>query len=43
MPAPFGVDFDTPWLNYFHSECGGEIYAMRYDAVYLYADVEHDD
>jgi hypothetical protein len=36
-----GVDFDAPRSNYFQLECVGEIYAMRYDAVYLYADVNH--
>ena len=38
-----GVDFDAPRSNYFQPECVGEIYAMRYDAVYLYADVNHVD
>ncbi len=38
-----GVDFDAPWSNYFQLECVGNIYAMRYDAVYLYVDVNHVD
>ncbi len=38
-----GVDFDAPLSNYFQLKCDGEIYAMRYDAVYLYADVNHVD
>jgi hypothetical protein len=28
-------------LNYIQLECVAEIYAMRYDAIYLYADVNH--
>ena len=36
-----GVDFDAPQSNYFQLECTGEIYAMRYDTIYLYADVNH--
>ena len=38
-----GVDFDAPRSNYFQLKCVDEIYAMRYDAVYLYADVNHVD
>jgi hypothetical protein len=34
---------NAPQSNYFQLECVGKIYAMRYDAVYLYADVNHDD
>ena len=37
------IDFDAPWLNYFQLACVGKIYAMRYDAVYLYADGNHVD
>ena len=37
------VYFDAPRSNYFKLECIGEIYAMRYGAVYLYADVNHVD
>ncbi|KAL3798585.1 hypothetical protein ACHAW5_000575 [Stephanodiscus triporus] len=33
-----GVYFDAPQSNNFQFECAGEIYAMQYDAVYLYAD-----
>ena len=36
-----GVDFDQPNSNYFQLECGNEIYAMRYDAVYQYVDMDH--
>ena len=36
-----GVNFDAPQSNYFQLECVGEIYVMQYDAVYLYADVNH--
>jgi hypothetical protein len=36
-----GVDFDTPQSNYFQLECVGKIYTMQYDAVYLYADINH--
>lgn len=41
-----GVDFSAAKLNYFQLELAkekGAIYAMRYDAVHLYADVEHRD
>jgi hypothetical protein len=38
-----GVDFDAPWSNYFQLECVGEIYAMQYDAVYFYVDINHVD
>jgi hypothetical protein len=38
-----GVDFDAPRSNYFQHECVGKIYAMRYDGVYLYTDVNHVD
>ncbi len=41
-----GVDFSAATLNYFPLELAkekGAIYAMRYDAVHLYADVEHRD
>ena len=36
-----GVDFDQPHSNYFQYECGNEIYAMRYNAVYQYVDTDH--
>ena len=36
-----GVDFDQPNSKYFQLECGDEIYAMRYDAVYQYVDTDH--
>jgi hypothetical protein len=39
-----GVDFSAAKLNYFQLELAkekGAIYAMQYDAVHLYADVEH--
>ena len=36
-----GVDFDQPHSNYFQLECGNEIYAMRYDTIYQYVDMDH--
>ena len=36
-----GVDFDQPHSNYFQLECGNEIYAMRYDAIFQYVDMDH--
>ncbi len=36
-----GVDFDQPHSKYFQLECGDEIYAMRYDAVHEYVNMEH--
>ena len=36
-----GVDFHQPNSKYFQLECGDEIYAMRYDAVYQYVDTDH--
>jgi hypothetical protein len=41
-----GVDFSAAKLNYFQLELAkekGAIYAMRYDAVHLYAAAEHRD
>ena len=41
-----GVDFNTAKLNYFHLELTkekGAYYAMQYDAIHLYADVDHRD
>ena len=41
-----GVNFSAAKLKYFQLELTkekGAIYAMRYDAVHLYADVEHRD
>jgi hypothetical protein len=37
-----GKDFNQPHSNYFQLKCVGDIYyAMQYDAVYLYADLNH--
>ena len=36
-----GISFNAANLMYFKLECAGKIYAMQYDAVYLYADLEH--
>jgi hypothetical protein len=38
-----GVNLDAPQSNYFQLECISKIYAMQYDAVYLYVDVNHVD
>jgi hypothetical protein len=38
-----GVNLNAPQSNYFQLECVGKIYAMGYDAVYLYTDVNHVD
>ena len=35
--AVIGVDSDAP------QECIGKVYTMQYNAVYLYADVNHDN
>jgi hypothetical protein len=36
-----GVDFDQPNSKYLQLESGDKIYAMRYDAVYQYVDMDH--
>jgi hypothetical protein len=36
-----GVDFDQLNLKYFQLKCGNKIYAMQYDAVHQYVDMDH--
>jgi hypothetical protein len=36
-----GVNFNAAHSKYFQLKCAGKIYAMRYDAVYLYAYTDH--
>jgi hypothetical protein len=36
-----GVVFNQPNSTCFQLECAGKIYLMRYDAVYLFADLDH--
>jgi hypothetical protein len=44
MPKPIvGVDFNAPQSKYFQLEYVSEIYAMQYEAIYLYIDVNHVD
>jgi hypothetical protein len=39
--AIIGVDFNQPSLTYFQLKCAGKIYAMHYNAVHLYTDLDH--
>jgi hypothetical protein len=39
--AIVGVDFNQPNLTYFQLKCAGKTYTMHYDAVYLFADLDH--
>jgi hypothetical protein len=36
-----GINFDAPNLTYFQLKCNGKIYAMQYDAVFLFANLGH--
>ncbi len=38
-----GVDLGASQSNYFQLECVSKIYAMQYNAIYLYADGNHVD
>ena len=39
--AIVGVDFNQPNSTYFQLKCAGKIYAMHYNAVHLYTDLDH--
>ena len=36
-----GVNFTAAHSTYFQLKCTGEIYAMHYDVVYFYANLDH--